>query len=78
VTGLWQTVVSAADNSFPPFKAFELYGPGTWIGSGQPDMTPAALESSACIHLSYGAMSIRFNHLRRVNTQNGCTNVAQI
>ena len=44
--GLWSTVVHAPDNSFS-FPAFELWGSGTWIGSGQPDLTPAALESSA-------------------------------
>jgi len=45
--GLWSTVVHAPDNSFS-FKAFELWGrDGTWIGSGQIDLTPAALESSA-------------------------------
>src|SRR5579862_9262109 len=44
--GLWQSVVSAADSSFAPFKAFEIYGGGLWIGSGQTDLTPALLESS--------------------------------
>ena len=45
--GLWSDVVHAPDNSFS-FKAFELWGrDGTWIGSGQIDLTPAALESSA-------------------------------
>jgi hypothetical protein len=48
IVGLWLSVVSAPDNSFPPFKAFELYGGGgTWSGSGQPDLTPAALSSTA-------------------------------
>jgi hypothetical protein len=47
VAGLWSTVVSAPDNSFPPFKAFEVYGAGTWTGSGQTDLTPAALASTA-------------------------------
>ena len=46
IDGLWESVISAADNSFPPFKAFSLYGGGIWIGSGQPDLTPAALSSS--------------------------------
>src|SRR5215470_4109832 len=45
--GLWSTVVHAPDNSFS-FPAFELWGSGgTFIGSGQPDLTPAALGSSA-------------------------------
>ena len=45
--GLWSTVVHAPDNSFS-FNAFELWGGGgTFIGSGQTDLTPAALESSA-------------------------------
>jgi len=45
--GLWSTVVHAPDNSFS-FPAFELWGGGgTFIGSGQPDLTPAALGSSA-------------------------------
>ena len=45
LAGLWASVVSAAD-SFPAFKAFELYGNGLWIGSGQTDLTPAALASA--------------------------------
>jgi len=45
--GLWSTIVHAPDNSFS-FPAFELWGGGgTFIGSGQPDLTPAALGSSA-------------------------------
>lgn len=47
LSGLWQTVISAADNTFPAFRAFELYGPGTYIGSGQPDLQPGSLSSSA-------------------------------
>lgn len=46
IVGLWQGVVSARDNSFPPFKTFEQYGGGIWISSGQTDLTPAALSSS--------------------------------
>lgn len=46
IHGLWLSVVSAPDNSFPPFQVLELYGSGLYIGSGQPDMTPAALSSS--------------------------------
>jgi hypothetical protein len=47
ILGLWQGVISAPDNSFPPFKAFEQYGGGgIWIASGQPDLTPAALASA--------------------------------
>jgi hypothetical protein len=46
ITGLWQGVVSAQDNSFPPFNTFELYGGTIWISSGQTDLTPAALSSS--------------------------------
>jgi hypothetical protein len=45
--GLWSTVVHAPDDSFS-FKAFELWGgDGTFIGSGQIDLTPEALGSSA-------------------------------
>ena len=44
--GLWASVISAADNSFAPFKAFQLHRWGIWIGSGQTDLTPAALASS--------------------------------
>jgi hypothetical protein len=47
LVGLWHTVVSAQDNSFPAFQAFELYGAGFWIGSGQTDLQPANLSSSA-------------------------------
>jgi hypothetical protein len=47
IVGLWGVVVSAADNSFPAFPAFESWGGGgTWTGSGQPDLTPAALGST--------------------------------
>ena len=46
IAGLWQGVVSAQDNSFPPFSTFEQYGAGTWISSGQTDLTPAVLASS--------------------------------
>jgi hypothetical protein len=46
IVGLWQGVVSAQDNSFPPFSTFEQYGAGTWISSGQTDLTPAVLASS--------------------------------
>jgi hypothetical protein len=47
LSGLWLTVISAADNSFPSFRAIELYGRGTYIGSGQPDLQPGSLSSSA-------------------------------
>jgi hypothetical protein len=47
IEGLFASVVSAPDNSFPPFKVFGLWGDGTFIGSGQTDLTHAALESSA-------------------------------
>jgi hypothetical protein len=47
LTGLWHDVISAADNSFPPFQTFELYSGGIWIGSGNTDLTPASLDSSA-------------------------------
>jgi len=46
ILGLWQGVISAQDNSFPPFKTFELYGGGLWISSGQNDLTPASLSST--------------------------------
>lgn len=47
IVGLWASVVSSPNNSFPAFKAIELWGDGTFIGSAQTDLTPAALESSA-------------------------------
>lgn len=48
IVGLWRTVVSAPDNSFPAFPAFEVWSAGgTFTGSGQPDLTPAALASTA-------------------------------
>jgi hypothetical protein len=48
IVGLWLTVLSAPDNSFPSFKVVEVYGGGgTYTGSGQPDLTPAALSSTA-------------------------------
>ena len=45
IDGLWESLISAADNSFPAFRAFNLYGGGLWIGSGETDLTPAALSS---------------------------------
>ena len=48
IVGLWLTVLSAPDNSFPSFKIIEVYGGGgTYTGSGQPDLTPDALSSAA-------------------------------
>lgn len=48
IVGLWRTVVSSPVNLFPPFGAFELWGGGgTFSGSGQPDLTTAALASTA-------------------------------
>jgi hypothetical protein len=48
IVGLWLTVLSAPDNSFPSFKIIEVYGGGgTYTGSGQPDLTPTALSSAA-------------------------------
>ena len=44
--GLWQGVISAPDNSFPPFGVFLMYGGGIWTGSGQVDLTLAALSST--------------------------------
>jgi len=46
IVGLWRGVISAQDNSFPPFDTFELYGGGLWISSGQNDLTPASLSST--------------------------------
>lgn len=46
IDGVWESVISAADNSFAAFRAFNVYGGGLWIGSGQTDLTPAALSSS--------------------------------
>ena len=47
LAGLWRDVVSASDNSFPAFPIFELFGAGIYIGSGQPDLQPQSLSSSA-------------------------------
>jgi hypothetical protein len=44
--GLWQGVISAPDNSFPSFPVFVMYGGGIWTGSGQVDLTLAALSST--------------------------------
>jgi hypothetical protein len=44
--GLWHDVISAADHSFPPFEALEIYGGGICIGSGNTDLSPASLYSS--------------------------------
>ena len=46
ITGVWMSVVSAADKSFPSFAAIEVYGERIWLGSGQGDLTPAALAST--------------------------------
>jgi hypothetical protein len=43
---LWSVTVSSPGS--PSFPAFESWGDdGTWTGSGQPDLTPAALGSTA-------------------------------
>lgn len=49
LSGEWLNVISAADNppSFLPFRAFELYAAGIYIGSGQIDLQPGTLSSSA-------------------------------
>lgn len=44
--GLWQGVISSPDNSFPSFPVFVMYGGGIWTGSGQVDLTLAALSST--------------------------------
>jgi hypothetical protein len=44
--GLWQGVISPPDNSFTPFGVYLMYGGGIWTGSGQVDMTLAALSST--------------------------------
>jgi len=47
IVGLWHTQVSSPCGVVL-FQAFEQWGAGgTFIGSGQTDLTPAALESSA-------------------------------
>jgi len=49
IVGLWAANISSPDGSFPSFPAFETWGPGNpgiWLGSGQPDLTPAALGST--------------------------------
>src|SRR5258708_7532075 len=47
LAGLWHGVVSSSDNSFPAFQTFELYAAGIFIGSGQTDLQPQSLSSSA-------------------------------
>jgi hypothetical protein len=44
--GLWQGVISSPDNSFSPFGVYLMYGGGIWTGSGQVDLTLAALSST--------------------------------
>jgi len=46
IQGLWQSIISAKDNSFPPFGGFEIYGGSIWIASGNTDLTPAAMDSA--------------------------------
>jgi hypothetical protein len=46
IDGLWQGVISAPDNSFPSFPVYVMYGGGIWTGSGQVDLTLAALSST--------------------------------
>ena len=45
IAGLWQGLVTAADNSFS-FQALSLYGAGLFISSGNTDLTPASLSST--------------------------------
>jgi len=44
--GLWQGVISSPDNSFSSFGVYLMYGGGIWTGSGQVDLTLAALSST--------------------------------
>lgn len=46
IVGLWAGVVSAPGNPFPPFRVWDLWGPATWVSTGQTDLTSSALESS--------------------------------
>lgn len=46
IVGLWAGVVSAPGNPFPPFRVWDLWGPATWVSTGQTDLTSTALESS--------------------------------
>ena len=46
IVGLWAGVVSAPGDPFPPFRVWDLWGPGTWISNGQTDLTSNALQSS--------------------------------
>jgi hypothetical protein len=46
IVGLWAGVVSAPGNPFPPFRVWDLWGPETWVSTGQTDLTYTALESS--------------------------------
>lgn len=46
IVGLWAGVVSAPGNPFPPFRVWDLWGPATWVSTGQTDLTYTALESS--------------------------------
>ena len=48
IVGLWAGTVSAPDNSYPPFHVIDVFGGGgTYTGSGQLDLTPGALSSTA-------------------------------
>ena len=46
IIGLWAGLVSAPGNPFPPFRVWDLWGPRTWVSTGQTDLTYTALESS--------------------------------
>jgi hypothetical protein len=45
IAGLWQGLVTAADNSFS-FEALSLYGAGLFISSGNTDLSAASLSST--------------------------------
>ncbi|MBV8820253.1 MAG: hypothetical protein JO022_17970 [Acidobacteriaceae bacterium] len=46
IIGLWAGFVSAPGNPFPPFRVWDLWGPETWVSTGQSDLTYTALQSS--------------------------------
>ena len=46
IVGLWAGLVSAPGDPFPPFRVWDLWGPRTWLSTGQTDLTYAVLQSS--------------------------------
>src|SRR5260370_11094528 len=68
IAGLWQGIVSALDNSIPPFKTFAQYGGGVWARTRPPGLEPAERNNVRSVRIPpVGSRTIRrIRSVRRV------------